>query len=62
VILVSLLNSEKIEVEIAEHIKGYYMVIINGLTIAHYGDKSKANEFVEHFMKINEDKNPVRLD
>ena len=53
--------TEKLEVEIVEHIHGYYKVVINGITIAQYKQWDKANELVEHFLEINKDKIPKRL-
>ncbi|MGM0941359.1 MAG: hypothetical protein ACQEWU_10410 [Bacillota bacterium] len=51
----------EIKVEIAEMIGGYFRVTINDLPIAHYRDWDKANELVEHFIKINPDKKVIRI-
>lgn len=51
----------EIKVEIAEMIGGYFRVVINDLPIAQYRDRDQANELVEHFIKINDDKKVVRV-
>lgn len=52
---------DEIRVEIAEMIGGYFRVSINDLPIAQYRDWDQANELVEHFIKINEDKKVIRV-
>ena len=53
---------EKLEAKITEHISGYYIVLINHIEIAHCRTWEEANQLVEHFMAINQDKNPIRLE